>query len=41
MHFMAVKKLRKCSGFVIYLRHTLKTVNLQQLKRIESSKLGI
>ena len=41
MLFTAGKKLRKCSGFVIYLRHILKTVNLQQLKGIESSKLGI
>ena len=41
MHFMAVKKLRKGSGFVIYLRHILMAVNLQQLKGIESFKLGI
>ena len=38
---MAVKKLRKGSGFVIYLRHILMAVNLQQLKGIESFKLGI
>ena len=32
MLFTAVKKLRKCSGFVIYLRHISKVVNLQQSK---------
>ena len=32
MLFTAVKKLRKCSGFVIYLRHISKAVNLQQSK---------
>ena len=42
MHFMAVKKLRKCSDFVcMYLKCNLKTVNVEQLKGIESSKLGI
>ena len=38
MHFMAVKKLTRRSGFVIYL--LLKTVHLQQLKGMQSSKLG-
>ena len=37
---MAVKKWRKCSGFVMYL-NTLKTDYLWQLKGMQSSKLGI
>jgi len=39
MHFRAVKKLTKPSGFVIYV--LLKTVHLQQLKGMQSSKLGM
>ena len=36
MHFIAVKKSRKRSGFVIF-----KTVHLRQLKGMHSSKQGI
>ena len=38
MHFMAVKKSRKRFGLVINI-HILKTVHLQQLKGMQSSKV--
>ena len=40
---MGVKKLRKHSGFVFFFFffHTLKTGHLQQLKEMQSSKLGM
>ena len=37
MHFITVRKLGKCSGFVIYSYFNLNTVPLQQLKGMESS----
>ena len=36
---MAVKKSRKCYGFVIY--SYIKTVQLQQLQEMQSYKLGM
>ena len=39
MHFMAVKKSRKRSGFLVIL--ILKKAHLQQLKGMQSSMLGM
>ena len=39
MHFMAVKKSRKCSGFVTY--SYLKDSAFTTIKRTQSSNLGI
>ena len=37
---MADNKSAKCSGIIMWFIHILKTENLQQLKGMESSKLG-
>ena len=41
MHFMAVKKSRKRSSFVIYSHFMDSAFTIQQLKGMEGSKIGM